>query len=102
MCGILGVVRPGVEQLSDADLHRARIARDTLRHRGPDQYPESVLYYRGMLKGALKHAYEDTLPDATIRRAKKGFSIPLHEWDRSLKQDGRRVFDLSLLRYLVS
>lgn len=38
--------------------------------------PENIRYYNGELKGILKKAYRDELPEMIIDRGKKGFSIP--------------------------
>jgi len=38
--------------------------------------PESVRYAGGQLKGLLKHAYRDVLPDTILDRKKKGFGTP--------------------------
>ena len=46
--------------------------------------PESIRYSGGQLKGLLKIAYKDHLPDYIIRKKKQGFSIPLHQWRTNL------------------
>ena len=38
--------------------------------------PESVRYHDGQLKGLLKYAYKDVLPEHILHRRKKGFGIP--------------------------
>lgn len=46
--------------------------------------PESIRYRRGELKGLMKHAFADELPDEIIERRKKGFSIPTGRWRSEL------------------
>ncbi len=38
--------------------------------------PENIRYYNGILKGIMKYAYKDILPEEIIKRGKKGFSTP--------------------------
>jgi asparagine synthase (glutamine-hydrolysing) len=38
--------------------------------------PENIRYHNGQLKGLMKYAYKDILPERIIQRGKKGFSIP--------------------------
>ena len=38
--------------------------------------PEHIRYYDGNLKGILKYAYRDILPQDILHRRKKGFGIP--------------------------
>jgi asparagine synthase (glutamine-hydrolysing) len=38
--------------------------------------PESIRYFNGELKGLLRHAYRDILPNEILDRRKKGFGIP--------------------------
>ena len=45
--------------------------------------PESFLYKNGQLKGGLKYAYRDALPQEILYRGKKGFSIPARSWQQS-------------------
>lgn len=42
--------------------------------------PEHFLYLDGQLKGGLKYAYRDLLPDSILNRPKKGFGIPTLAW----------------------
>lgn len=42
--------------------------------------PEEIRYLGGELKGLMKRAYRDVLPEEIIRRGKKGFSIPAGAW----------------------
>src|SRR3546814_19975436 len=46
--------------------------------------PESFIYRDGVLKGGLKLAYRDILPAEILDRGKKGFSIPMHVWRKTL------------------
>jgi len=43
--------------------------------------PEDILFYNNQLKGLLKYSYRKDLPEEIIMREKKGFSIPLEQWD---------------------
>ena len=43
--------------------------------------PEDFLYRNGELKGGLKYAYKDILPPTILQRDKKGFSIPMVDWN---------------------
>lgn len=38
--------------------------------------PEEIRFYNGELKGLLRHAYRNILPDEILDRRKKGFGIP--------------------------
>ena len=38
--------------------------------------PENIRYHNGQLKGLIKYAYKNILPEKIIQRGKKGFSIP--------------------------
>jgi asparagine synthase (glutamine-hydrolysing) len=38
--------------------------------------PEPVRYHGNRLKGLLKHAYRNVLPQETLERGKRGFSVP--------------------------
>lgn len=49
--------------------------------------PEDVRLYRGELKGLMKESFKNYLPDEIIYRKKKGFSIPLHTWKKSILGD---------------
>ena len=46
--------------------------------------PESFIYKNGQLKGGLKYAYRDLLPQSILNRGKKGFSLPWHKWGNIL------------------
>ena len=39
--------------------------------------PENIKYHNGLLKGLVKQAYKDVLPDSILSRNKKGFNVPL-------------------------
>ena len=49
--------------------------------------PEELRYHKNRLKGLLKYAYRERLPDAIINRGKKGFSIPLRYWGQGFYDD---------------
>ena len=38
--------------------------------------PETIRFHNGELKGLLRHAYRNVLPDEILDRRKKGFGIP--------------------------
>lgn len=44
--------------------------------------PEAFLYKDDRLKGGLKFAYRDTLPNSTLNRRKQGFGLP-RQWKQS-------------------
>ncbi|HML34174.1 asparagine synthase (glutamine-hydrolyzing) [Sporomusa sphaeroides] len=46
--------------------------------------PNEIIYHNGELKGLLKYAYKDILPQKIINRDKRGFSIPYTKWKRDL------------------
>ena len=43
--------------------------------------PEEILLYQGNLKGLVRYAYKDLLPEEILNRKKRGFNIPVHKWD---------------------
>ena len=43
---------------------------------------DSVRLPNSSLKGLLKMAFNEYLPEPVLSRRKKGFSIPLHDWDK--------------------
>jgi asparagine synthase (glutamine-hydrolysing) len=49
--------------------------------------PEATLYEGGHLKGLLKTAYRDILPPEILLRKKRGFNIPLKQWDKTFLND---------------
>lgn len=61
--------------------------------------PESFLYRDGRLKGGLKHAFQDLLPQAIHDRGKKGFSLPWAKWHGQLGS-GRQLTASVLERFL--
>lgn len=46
--------------------------------------PEDIIYYNNQKKGLLKYAYKDILPENILHRTKRGFNIPLLEWNRQI------------------
>ncbi len=62
--------------------------------------PEEIKYLNGELKGLLKYAYKDILPNKIINRAKKGFSIPLGSWKRELFNDFKGKIQIYILNNL--
>ncbi len=50
--------------------------------------PEKILYCDNELKGLLKVAYKNILPQEILFRKKRGFNIPLKQWNKDfLKKD---------------
>ena len=45
--------------------------------------PEEMVYFNGQLKGLLKLAYRDILPENILHRPKHGFSIPVRHWQHT-------------------
>jgi asparagine synthase (glutamine-hydrolysing) len=43
--------------------------------------PEDIIYYNNQKKGLLKYAYNEILPENILYRKKRGFNIPLSEWN---------------------
>lgn len=56
--------------------------------------PEDFLYKEGALKGGLKYAYRDILPPEILNRGKKGFSLPMGQWEL-----GHTVFQERMYNY---
>jgi asparagine synthase (glutamine-hydrolysing) len=50
--------------------------------------PEAVRYAGGAPKGLMKAAYAGVLPEDILNREKRGFSIPAHQWRRTLFPGG--------------
>jgi asparagine synthase (glutamine-hydrolysing) len=44
--------------------------------------PGEILLYQGNLKGLVRYAYKDLLPEDILNRKKRGFNIPVHKWDQ--------------------
>ena len=55
--------------------------------------PPWMKYGRGVRKRLLRKAFQDVLPEAVLRRGKKGFGIPLAAW---LKQELRPAMEHAL------
>lgn len=51
--------------------------------------PEDVRYEHGNLKGLLKLAYSDSLPEQILHRKKRGFSIPMRFWKGTMFKNKR-------------
>jgi asparagine synthase (glutamine-hydrolysing) len=49
--------------------------------------PESIIYYNNQKKGLLKYAFKDILPENILYRKKRGFNIPLSEWNNQFLQN---------------
>lgn len=54
------------------------------------QLPAEWLYLGGRLKGGLKDAHKNCIPDKILNREKKGFSIPLRRWNSVGKNSPER------------
>ena len=50
--------------------------------------PPHTRLFNNELKGAMKQAFNDVLPEEIINRDKKGFSIPLRSWKDDLFESG--------------
>jgi len=61
--------------------------------------PESVLYFEGELKGLLKHAYRDILPSEILKRKKRGFNIPLKQWEKAFLNESQSPQELILEQF---
>ena len=61
--------------------------------------PESFLYANNDLKGGLKAAYSDLLPEQILSREKQGFSLPVGYWDQDVLE-GEPSFVLLMLKNL--
>ncbi len=42
--------------------------------------PDSFVYADNKLKGGLRRAYKNRLPDSILNRGKQGFSVPANDW----------------------
>ena len=61
--------------------------------------PEDFLYLNGQLKGGLKYAYRDLLPQPILNRPKKGFGIPTHVW-QIIGEDNKSFEQIMLKKFL--
>lgn len=50
-----------------------------------------VRYHGGELKGAMKEAFKNEIPDEILNREKKGFSIPLDTWKEDLMEQPQNI-----------
>lgn len=64
--------------------------------------PESFLYRGGALKGGLKYAYRDVLPKSVLSRPKRGFGMPWRAWGGKRGDEGRRLQEAMLDRFVKS
>jgi len=51
--------------------------------------PEDIIYYNNQKKGLLKYAYKDILPQNILQRAKRGFNIPVSEWNNQFLMNSK-------------
>ena len=47
--------------------------------------PQNIRIHQGELKGAMKEAFKELLPDQIINRPKEGFNIPTETWSKDVK-----------------
>jgi asparagine synthase (glutamine-hydrolysing) len=62
--------------------------------------PENVIYNRKELKGLLRFAYKDELPSVILTRTKRGFNIPLKDWDRKFLGDSCSQQEFVLSKFI--
>jgi asparagine synthase (glutamine-hydrolysing) len=62
--------------------------------------PENLVYHDNKLKGLLKLAYKKELPEAILAREKKGFNIPLKDWDSRFLGDSCSQQEFLLKKFL--
>ncbi len=58
--------------------------------------PEKILVFQGQLKGLVKYAYKDLLPDDILFRKKRGFNIPVHKWDQIYNNTSQNMTEIML------
>ncbi|MDN4166622.1 asparagine synthase (glutamine-hydrolyzing) [Cytophagales bacterium LB-30] len=51
--------------------------------------PDKTILHGGELKGAMKYAFKDILPQAIINRDKEGFNLPISTWGGELRSGFR-------------
>lgn len=56
--------------------------------------PEEILLYQNQLKGLVKYAYKNILPDEIIFRKKRGFNIPVHKWDQIYSNTSKNMAEV--------
>lgn len=56
--------------------------------------PENVRLYNNQLKGAMKLAFSDAIPETVIKRKKKGFNIPVSTWKNTLTEGYNNRFEM--------
>ncbi|MES2679800.1 MAG: asparagine synthase (glutamine-hydrolyzing) [Bacteroidota bacterium] len=61
--------------------------------------PEDILYAGGNLKGLLKIAYKNILPHEILSRKKRGFNIPLKQWDKTFLNDSNSPQEFILQQF---
>ncbi|HTE22535.1 MAG TPA: asparagine synthase (glutamine-hydrolyzing) [Candidatus Limnocylindria bacterium] len=61
--------------------------------------PENIRYHNGELKGLMKYAFHDLLPDEILNRKKKGFSIPTGRWQPNLMERDTTVPEFILKKF---
>jgi asparagine synthase (glutamine-hydrolysing) len=49
--------------------------------------PENILFANNQMKGLLRYAFKDVLPDSILNRSKRGFNIPLSAWNKDFLDD---------------
>jgi asparagine synthase (glutamine-hydrolysing) len=63
--------------------------------------PEEVLIYQDRLKGLVKNAYKDSLPEKILTRKKRGFNIPVHNWDQIYNDKSLNIAEILLNKFFT-
>lgn len=58
--------------------------------------PEDILLYKDQLKGMVKYAYRDLLPEEILLRKKRGFNIPVHKWEKIYNNTAMNMSEILL------
>lgn len=55
--------------------------------------PDSIVLYQNQLKGIMKAAFKDTIPNAITNRPKEGFNLPSGTWGKNIRAGYNSRFD---------
>jgi asparagine synthase (glutamine-hydrolysing) len=58
--------------------------------------PEEILYHNNLLKGLVKYAYNANLPKEILYRKKRGFNIPVHNWNEFYNDPSKNLTEVIL------
>ncbi len=61
---------------------------------------EDFLYKNQSLKGGLKYAYHNLLPEKILQRPKQGFSVPYTEWKTNIRKSSGSLQEAIIEKYL--